>query len=81
MNKEDKKKKKLKLKWQFKLIIIVSFVIIYMFFIATKGIQTKEYKINTTKIDKNISGIKIVQFSDLHFGSSIKLKDVEKTNK
>lgn len=78
MNKEDKKKKKLKLKWQFKLIIIVSFVIIYMFFIATKGIQTKEYKINTTKIDKNISGIKIVQFSDLHFGSSIKLKDVEK---
>lgn len=78
MNKEDKKKKKLKLKLQFKLILIIMFTILYAFFIATKGIKINEYKIETNKIDKNTDGIKIIQFSDLHYGSSVNINDIKK---
>lgn len=67
-NKENKKKKHLK--WQIKLIITIIFLSLFIYFIGTKGIFIKEYKIETPKIDKNMHGLKIVQFSDIHFNSN-----------
>lgn len=78
MNKEEKKNTKLRLKWKFKLLLIIIMFIFYAFFIGTKGITIKEYGNKTNKINQNMDGIKILQFSDLHYGSSINLSDVKK---
>lgn len=77
MVKEENKKKKKKLKWQIKLIIIITAIILYAFFIGTKGIFIKEYKINTAKINSAMHGLKILQFSDLHYGSSVNDKMIQ----
>ncbi len=70
-NEKTEKKKKTRLKWQFKLIIFLIFIVFYMFFVGTKGIFIKEFNIKTNKIDDKMGSLKILQFSDLHYGSSI----------
>lgn len=70
---KDLKKKK-KLKWQIKLFLIILFIFLYSYFIGTKGIITKEFKIETNKIDNKTHGLKIVQFTDLNYGFQIKEK-------
>lgn len=76
MTKEKQEKKKKKLKWQVKLILIILLITLYAFFIGTKGIFVKEYKIKTKKIDATMHGLKVLQFSDLHYGSSVNDKMV-----
>lgn len=76
MEKEHNKKKK-KLKWQVKLLLILIFIILYSFFLGTKGIFVKEYKIETQKISSDASGLKILHFSDLHYGSSVNMKMIK----
>lgn len=76
MQKEEKRKKR-KLKWQFKLILIIFLLIIYCFCIGPKGIFIKEYKIETNKIPQKANGLKILQFSDLHYGSSVNEKSLK----
>ena len=76
--KKEEKKKKMKLRWQIKLLMIIVFIILYAFLIGTKGIFTKEFKIETNKINKKTHGLKIIQFSDLHYGSSVNEKMVDK---
>lgn len=72
------KKKKKKLKWYIKLLIIILIIIIYSFYIGTKGIFIKDYNIKSKKITDKMHGIKILQFSDLHFKSSVNKNDVKK---
>ena len=76
MEKEHNKKKK-KLKWQVKLLLTLIFIILYSFFLGTKGIFVKEYKIETQKISSDTSGLKILHFSDLHYGSSVNMKMIK----
>lgn len=76
--KKEEKKKKMKLRWQIKLLMLIVFIILYAFLIGTKGVFTKEYKIETNKINKAMHGLKIIQFSDLHYGSSVNKKMVDK---
>ena len=78
MNTNEPKKKKIKLKLRFKILLFIIFIIIYAFFIGTKGINIKEYQIKTNKIDKLSDGFNIIQFSDLHFGSTMKINDIKK---
>ena len=64
-------------------ILIVLFIIfigclLYSRFIATKGLITREYKVVSTKITDNFHGIKIVHISDIHYGSTIFEKELEK---
>lgn len=80
MEKEEIKKKK-KLKKKFKLIFFIIFLILYSFFIGTSGLFIKEFKIETNKIDVNMSGLKIIHFSDLHYNGSFsnnKIKNIVK---
>lgn len=83
MTKEEKKekKKRKKLKWQVKLILIVLIIIIYAFFIGPKGIFVKEYKVSTNKIPDKMEGLKILQISDLHYGSTVNINDVKEIRK
>lgn len=66
-----------------KKIIIVSIVLIFIIFllyviaryIGTKGLEVKEYKIETD-ISSNFHGLKIVHFSDLHYNTTINQEDL-----
>lgn len=64
-----------------KIIIIIGILIIlcllYSRFISTRGLVVKEYPIKTTKLDSNYDGLKIVQLSDIHYGSTIGLKELK----
>lgn len=79
MTKQNEKivKKKKHLRWQIKLILIIIFSFIFLYFVGTKGIFIKEYKLETNKIEKSMHGLKIVQFSDIHFNSNTNLKKVK----
>lgn len=70
MEKENKNKKA-RPKWYVKLLLIILIIFLYGYFIGTKGIFTKEYQIKTSKVEQGFDGLKILQFSDLHYGSSV----------
>ena len=55
------------------LIIILSIccVLLYSRYTATTGLITNEYKITNNKIPDSFNGFKIVQFSDIHYGSTV----------
>ena len=68
---KEKQKKKRKLKWQVKLFILIVLIVLYAFFIGTKGIFIREFKVSTSKISDEMHGLKILQISDIHYGSSV----------
>lgn len=76
-NRSEKKKRK-KLKWQVKLFILIILIILYAFFIGTKGIFVREFKVETDKISDEMHGFKILQISDIHYGSSVTDNMIEK---
>lgn len=62
------------------LIIIVSLIIIiilYATLIGTKIIDIKEYKVESTILPESFHGLKIVHFSDIHYGTSINKKQLD----
>ena len=71
MTKEDKKEttKKHYFIW---LLLIIGILFIYARYLGTSGLVIKEYSIINEKIPLNFHGLKIVQFSDLHYGTTIK---------
>ncbi len=66
------------LKIFFIMIIIVILLLLYMHFIGAKGLVVREYKIESEQLPESFHGFKIVQFSDLHYLTTIKEKEVEK---
>lgn len=57
-------------------IIIILFILGISFFsyetyIATQKIEVREYRIENKKIPKSFDGLKIIQISDLHYGSTM----------
>ena len=75
--KEKKNHPKLKIFFIIMTIIIVALVC-YSRFIEPNIITVKEYKITSNKIPDSFHGLKIVQFSDIHYGTTI---DIDKLNK
>lgn len=63
------------------LLIILSLTIIlilYSSFIGNKIIDIKEYKIESTTLPNSFHGLKIVQLSDFHYGTTINKKQLDK---
>lgn len=75
---KEKNKKHHLLKSIIIFILIISSVLLYSRFLATKGLTTKEYKITSSFISDNFHGLKIVQLSDIHYGRTTNSKDLEK---
>ncbi len=48
--------------------IIISGFLLYSRYIATSGLEVKEYKITNSDIPKSMHGLKIVHISDIHYG-------------
>lgn len=79
---EEKKKKHKWLKKFFIFFSVLIFLIIGIFsysrFVATKGLVVKEYRIINSSLSDNFYGLKIVHFSDLHYGTTFQFEDLKK---
>ena len=68
---EQKEKRKKWIKRTIKLVIflIIFFSIFYSYttYISTVKIEVREYRVTNEKIPESYNGLKIIQFSDLHF--------------
>ena len=75
-NRELRKKIVLKcLKIIFTFIIIFTLFYLYTTYISSKLISIKEERIISNKIPSNFDGLKIIQISDIHYGSTIFIED------
>ena len=53
----------------------------YTSYISTTKIGVREYRITNKKIPEHFNGLKIIQISDLHYGSTMLLEDLKKVKK
>lgn len=60
------------------LLLIIIALVLYSHFLGTKGLNIREYAVKNKKISPNFEGFKIVHFSDLHYGSTVKEKEMTK---
>ncbi len=76
---ETKKKKTHKVLNFFLFIIILSLgIVFYSKYVGVKGLIVKEYRVESSILTKNYSGLKIVHFSDLLFKSTVDREDIKK---
>lgn len=61
-------------------VLIVSFILFYLYttYISSKLISVKEERIIDKNIPSNFSGLKVVHFSDLHFGTTVFYEETKK---
>lgn len=71
-----------KKKWIIIILILICILgISYARFIGTTGLKIVEKSIISEKLPEDYDGLKIVQFTDLHYGSTIHLKELKKVIK
>ena len=81
--KEDKKEKRKKIiNTSFKITLWLSIIIMSLFiifrYIGNYGLIVKEQSLIYSSLPSSFHGIKIIQFSDLHYGTTIKTKELKK---
>lgn len=59
------------------IISIIILTLLYSRFIATKGLNVKEYKVINDKITYEYHGLKIVHITDLHYDTTVFEKELE----
>ena len=57
--------------------ILIMLILLILCSTSTKTLKVKEYSIINSKIKENHSGLKIIHFSDLHYGDTIKLNNLK----
>ena len=73
----EQKKEKIKnftvIFFKFSIVLIVGFLVFYLYttFISTSRLVIKEERIFSSKIPDNFDGLKIIHFSDLHYGTTV----------
>jgi hypothetical protein len=77
MKKEKSTKNKF-LRYFLFILLLGLMVVFYSYFIGTKGLKVREYGVINNKIPESFDGFKVVQFSDLHYGTTIKDEEVDK---
>ena len=75
---EEQKKNYTLIKIIIIIVLLITGIILYSRFISTKGLKVKEYKITNSIITDNFHGFKIVHISDIHYGRTVKLKELKK---
>ena len=63
------------------LTIFITLFYSYTTYISTVKISVREYRIKNKKIPDSFNGLKIIQMSDLHLGSTMFTEDVKKIKK
>lgn len=59
------------------IILFIVLCILWARFISTRGIVIKEVKVDATTLPDEYDGLKIVHFTDVHYGSTINKKEME----
>jgi len=72
---------KIVFKWSLILIVFFTAFFAYTTYISTVKVGVREYRIKNKKIPDSFNGLKIIQLSDLHFGSTMFNEDVKKIKK
>ena len=67
---KEKKKSKLKIIIIY-FILIVSILFLYSYYVEPYNLTVKEYKIENKNLPKSFDGLKIVHFTDVHYGSKV----------
>lgn len=78
MKKEKKKINNKKHTFIIYFILIVSILFLYSLYIEPYNLIVNEYKIENKNIPKSFDGIKIVHFSDVHYGTTVNNKYLNK---
>lgn len=78
MNKNNKKEEKKKSNFLIYLLLFISLIILYSVYIEPNNLIIKEYKIENELLPDSFDGLKIVHFSDVHYGSTVDLKYLKK---
>ena len=76
--KDDKKKLKIKLCIIFGILLFITCCILWARFISTRGLVVKEVKVEATTLPDEYDGLKVLHFGDLHYGSTIHKKELDK---
>ena len=64
------------------IILLIALIVIYSIYIEPKLLFTiHEYGIETNKIDDKMDGLKIVHFSDIHYGTTINKDELDRVIK
>lgn len=81
--KKEKTKKIIKKIIQLTILFIVSATLFFTYttYISTVKIGVREYRIKNSKLPEKFNGLKIIQISDLHYGSTMFLEDLKKVKK
>ena len=82
-NNRDKIKKIIKKVMKAIIIIaIIGFLFFtYVTYVSTAKITIREYRVTNEKIPESFNGIKIIHFSDLHYGSTMNDENIKKVKK
>ncbi|MBQ3511848.1 MAG: metallophosphoesterase [Bacilli bacterium] len=77
--KHEKRKKLTLFIFKLSFAIIIGFIVFYLYttFVSARIISVHEERIINKKIPDSFNGLKIVQFSDLHFGTTFFEKEVK----
>ena len=59
------------------IVVIFSLLFFYTKYVSTSGLIIKEKRITSNKLGNNFEGIKIIHFSDLYYGSTVFIDDVD----
>lgn len=81
MMKEEKRKKRyLKKRYKYLLVLFIIFSLLMLWarYISTSGLIVKEYRVINGDLPTHFHGLKIVHFTDLHYGSTINKKELNK---
>lgn len=76
--KKNKKETKNKKNILIYLLLVIALLFIYSKYIEPYNLTIKEYKIESNTIPNNYDGLKIIHFTDLHYGSTVDLKYIKK---
>lgn len=73
---EDEKKHPIR-RFFFTIILIIALTLVYARYLGTSGLFVKEYHIKSNSITETYNGLKIVHFSDFHYGRTTSLEELK----
>lgn len=77
-NKRKERLKKSRTKIRLIILSIITLFVIYGLFIEPRILLVNEVKLESKDIPNSFDGIKIVHFSDLHYGNTININNIDK---
>lgn len=58
-------------------VLVLCLIFLYGRYIGTSGLVVKEYMIKSSEIPNSFDGLKLVHFSDLHYGNCVEEKELK----